>query len=233
MAADTTERSTDRKGSLSASAEGKGLFHGRLRRPSMTYAVWYLRIAAWLNLLGAIFVSFGNTVRQHNSGDYFTPYSVTAGYSAAAFTAFLAITLGRRKRAAWIFNLILLTPTAALYIYALFFDQFHDHAFNWCSAVVTTLLWLALLFGRREFYAKGDRNNPKLAAGVLLGGAAVSVSVGVLLVTAFGTVGQSSLADRAKFTLARVATLAGDDEAPNGLLVPHWVGIIINLMILA
>ena len=230
MAASTTERSTGRKGPVAASAEGKGLFHGRLRKPSMTYAVWYLRIAAWLNLLGAIFVSFGNTVRQHNSGDFFTPYSVTAGYSAAAFTAFLAITLGRRKRAAWIFNLILLTPTAALYIYALFFPEFRDHAFNWFSAAVTTLLWLALLFGRREFYAKGDRNNPKLAAGVLLGGAAVSVAIGVLLVTAFGAIGQSSLADRAKFTLARVATLAGDDEVPNGLVVPHWVGIIINLM---
>jgi lysyl-tRNA synthetase class 2 len=233
MAAGTTERSTGKQGPLSAAAEGKGLFGGRLRKPSLTYALWYLRIAAWLNLFGAIFVSFGNTVRQHNSGQYFTPYALTAGYSSAAFTAFLAITIGRRKRAAWIFNLILLTPTAALYIYALNFSDYQGHAFNWFSTVVTTLLWLALLCARRELYAKGDRNNPKLAAGVLLGGGAAAVTIGVLLVSAFGTVAQSTVTDRIGYTLARLATLAGDDESPDGLIAPHWVGVIINLMSLA
>lgn len=215
---------------MSASADGKGLFGGRLRRPSAAYAVWYLRITAWLNLFGAIFVSFGNTVHRHNSGNYFTPYLLTAGYASAAFAAFLAVTTGRRKRAAWIFNLILLTPTDALYIYALCFPEFRGHPFNWFSTVVTTLLWVALLLARREFYAKGDRNNPKLAAGVLLGGGAVAVGIGVLLVSAFGALGGSTLADRVGYTLARLATLSGEDEAPDGLVVPHWIGIIINLM---
>ncbi|HEV2343598.1 MAG TPA: phosphatidylglycerol lysyltransferase domain-containing protein [Actinocrinis sp.] len=233
--AGTTERSADRGGDSSAvgAARSPGVFGGRLRGPAAAYAAWYLRLTAWINLLGALFVSFGNTVHRHNSGDYFTPYLLTAGYASAAFTAFLAVTMGRRKRAAWIFNLILLTPTAALYVYAMYFPEFRAHAFNWFSVVVTVLLWLALLFGRREYYAKGDRNNPRLAAAVLLGGGALAVTVGALLVTVFGALGQSSVGDRVSYTLMRVASLSGDDNGPDGLVVAHWVGVIINLMSLA
>ncbi|MGH6655516.1 MAG: phosphatidylglycerol lysyltransferase domain-containing protein [Actinocrinis sp.] len=232
MAAGTTERSAGRN-HADAVGQEPGLFGGKLRKPAAACAVWYLRIAAWVNLLGALFVSFGSTVHKHNSGQLFTPYLVTAGYASAAFTAFMAVTMGRRKRAAWYFNTILTTPVAGLYVYAMFFADFRNHAFDWFSAAVTVLLWAALLLGRREFYAKGDRNNPKLAAAVLLGGGAAAVVVGSLLVSAFGTVAQSSIADRINYTLTRVASLAGDDDAPDGLVVPHWVGIIINLMSLA
>ena len=233
MAAGTTERSADRSGGAVRAAGSSGLFGGRLRRPSAAYAVWYLRIVAWINLFGALFVSFGNTVHKHNAGDLFTPYLLTAGYAAAAFTAFMAVTMGRRKRAAWIFNLVLVTPTALLYAYAMFFAEFRSHAFNWFSTAATALLWLALLFGRREYYAKGDRNNPKLAAAVLLGGGAVAVAIGTLLVTAFGTIGQSSIRDRIEFTLLRLGSLAEPDETPDGLVAPHWIGVIVNLMSLA
>src|SRR5436305_12759429 len=99
MAAGTTERSADRSGGAVRAAGSSGLFGGRLRRPSAAYAVWYLRIVTWINLFGALFVSFGNTVHKHNAGDLFTPYLLTAGYAAAAFTAFMAVTMGRRKRA--------------------------------------------------------------------------------------------------------------------------------------
>ncbi len=231
MTAGTTERSAGR--SAAPSTRPPGVFRGRLRKPSAAYAVGYLRVVAWANLLGALFVSFGNTVHKHNSGDFFTPYLLTAGFASAAFTAFLAVTMGRRKRAAWIFNLALVTPTTGLYVYAMYYPEFRDHAFNWFSTAVTVLLWLALLFGRREYYAKGDRNNPKLAAAVLLGGGAIAVVVGTLLVTAFGTTGQSSIGDRVRYVLIRLASLAGDDSAPNGLVVPHWIGVIVNLMSLA
>jgi lysyl-tRNA synthetase class 2 len=233
MAAGTTERSAGNTGTTPPASKQSGLFGGRLRGPAAGYAVWYLRIVAWLNLFGAVFVSLGNTVHRHNSGDYFTPYLLTAGFPSAAFAAFLAVTMGRRKRAAWIFNLVLATPTGALYVYAMFFAEFRDHFFNWLSATATVLLVLALLFGRQEFYAKGDRKNPRLAALVLLGGGAIAVAVGTLLASAFGTVAQSTIVDRILYTLLRVTSLAGDDEAPDGLLVPHWVGIIINLMSLA
>jgi lysyl-tRNA synthetase class 2 len=233
MAAGTTDRSAGRSSGAVRATGSPGLFGGRLRGPSAAYAVWYLRIVAWINLLGALFVSFGNTVHRHNAGDFFTPYLLTAGYAAAAFTAFMAVTMGRRKRAAWIFNLVLLTPTALLYIYAMFFAEFRDHVFNWCSTVLTVLLWLSLLFGRREYYAKGDRNNPKLAAAVLLGGGAIAVAIGTLLVTAFGSTGNSSISDRILYALMRLGSLSGADEGPDGLVVPHWISVIVNLMSLA
>jgi lysyl-tRNA synthetase class 2 len=233
MAADTTELPATRNDTTAPSARPTGLLGGRLRGPSASYAVWYLRVATWLNLLGALFVSFGDTVHQHNSGDLFTPYLLTAGYASAAFTAFLAATMARRKRAAWIFNMILVTPTAALYIYAMCIARFLGHPFNWFSTSATLLLWIALLLSRREFHAKGDRKNPLLATAVLLGGGAAAVAAGTLLVSAFGTVGQSTIADRIFYTLLRIASLAGNDEAPDGLIAPHWTGVIINLMSLA
>ena len=233
MASGTTERSADRSGSTVGAARPSGAFGGRLRGLSAAYAVWYLRIVAWINLFGALFVSFGNTVHRHNAGEFFTPYLLTASYAAAAFTAFMAVTMGRRKRAAWIFNLALVTPTALLYVYAMIFAEFRSHAFNWFSTAVTVLLWLSLLFGRREYYAKGDRNNPKLAAAVLLGGGAVAVAIGTLLVSAFSSIGQSSIGDRVEYTLLRLASLAEPDTAQDGLVVPHWIGVIINLMSLA
>ena len=233
VTAGTTERSAGRNGTGAPAAKPPGLFGGRLRGPAAAYAVWYLRIVAWINFFGALFVSLGNTLHRHNSGNLFTPYLLTAGYPSAAFAAFLAVTMGRRKRAAWIFNLILATPTAALYLYAMCFAEIRSHSFNWFSTAATTLLAVALLLGRREFYAKGDRNNPKLAAVVLLGGGAVAVAIGTLLATVFGTVAQSTVVDRILYALLRVASLAGDDKAPDGLTVPQWVGIIINLMSLA
>jgi lysyl-tRNA synthetase class 2 len=232
MAASTAERSAGRN-SGAVAARPPGLLGGRLRGPSAAYTVWYLRITGWINLAGALFVSLGNTLHRHNSGDFFTPYLMTAGYPSAAFVAFLAVMMGRRKRVAWFFNLILAAPTAGLYIYAMCFAEFRDHPFNWFSTVVTVLLALALLLGRREFYAKGDRNNPRLAAVVLLGGGAVAVAIGTALATVFGTVAQSTLTDRVLYALLRVASLAGEDAAPDGLVVPHWVGIVINLMSLA
>ncbi|WP_443060322.1 hypothetical protein OHA71_36705 [Streptomyces sp. NBC_00444] len=38
------------------------------------------------------------------------------------------------------------------------------------SLVLTAAFVASLLVGRREFYAKGDRSNPKLAAAVAVGG---------------------------------------------------------------
>jgi len=210
--------------------QGPGLFGGRLRKPSGAYVVWYLRLATFVNLLGAVVVSFGNSIHRHDSGQYFTPYLVTAGYSSAAVAGFLAVMMSRHKRAAWIFTLILLTPTTLAYLSAMTLDDFRRHPTNWFSTVVTVLLWLAMLVGRREFYAKGDRNNPRLAAAVLIGGGAAAVAIGTLLVSLFATVGQSSLADRIMYTLLRLTSLAGSDADTEGLVVPHWIGVVINLM---
>jgi lysyl-tRNA synthetase class 2 len=233
MAAGTTERAAGNNSPAKAGERSPGLFNGRLRGPSAAYVVWYLRIAAAVNLLGALVVSFGNSIHRHNAGEYFTPYLVTAGFTSAALAGFLAVMMRRRKRAAWIFNLALLTPTALAYVSAMTLAEFRSHPENWVATVFTLLLWFGLLFGRREFYAKGDRNNPRLAAAVLFGGGAVAVAIGTVLVTFFATTGHSTLSDRITYVLVRVASLAGSDQDVDGLVAAHWIGVLINLMSLA
>lgn len=66
----------------------------------------------------------------------------------------------RRKRAAWIFNVLLAGPLFALYVVALTQERYQRHGFNWISALLTGLFVAALLLGRTEFHAVGDRSNP-------------------------------------------------------------------------
>jgi lysyl-tRNA synthetase, class II len=205
----------------------------RLREPAAQTAIWYLRITAVLNLLGAIVVSFGNSVHQHNEGDFFTPYLLTAGYTAGAFAAFLAVTMRRRKRAAWILNVILAVPTLLLYLLAMCFSEFRRHGINWFSTALSLVFVLALLLGRKKFHAKGDRSNPKDALLVAIVGTGVAVAVGTGLISLFGGVGRSSLHDRIVYALMRVTTLAGSDRTLEGSSVPHWISVVINLMSLA
>lgn len=67
-----------------------------------------MRVVAFVNFLSAVSVSLGQDLRRHNQENYFTPYLLTAGFASGVFTVFLAITMRRRKRAAWILNLELL-----------------------------------------------------------------------------------------------------------------------------
>ena len=205
---------------------------GAARRAAAAYAIWYLRIVALLNLVGALFVAVHDSVHRHNEGDFFTPYLLTAGFTSAAVAGFMAVTMRRRKRVAWLVNLILVTPTFLIYLLALSISDYRDHWTNWGATVVTGLLFLALLVGRKEFHAKGDRNNPKLAIAVLVLGTVVAVALGTVLVTAFGQVGSSSISQRVVYTLLRVISIGGNGGS-HDLVVPRWVAVVINLMSLA
>src|SRR5213592_2500718 len=66
-------------------------------RRAAAFAVWYLRAVAFVNFLSAVWVSLGQDVRRHNQENFFTPYLLTAGFASGVFTAFLAITMRRRK----------------------------------------------------------------------------------------------------------------------------------------
>src|SRR5689334_9782225 len=91
---------------------------GASARRAAAFAVWYLRAVAFLNFLSAVWVSLGQDVRRHNQQDLFTPYLLTAGFASGVFTAFLAVTMRRRKRAAWILNLALAGPFLGLFAFA-------------------------------------------------------------------------------------------------------------------
>lgn len=158
-------------------------------RRGAAFAVWYLRAVTFVNFLSAVWVSLGQDLRRHNVDNYFTPYLLTAGFASGVFTLFLAITMRRRKRAAWILNLVLAGSFLLLFAFVMVFPEIRRYPQNWVSLGLTGAFVGALLLGRREFYAKGDRSNPKLAAAVAVGGLLAASLLAALLVTVTNTAG--------------------------------------------
>ncbi|MFJ9623698.1 phosphatidylglycerol lysyltransferase domain-containing protein [Streptomyces sp. NPDC101181] len=202
-------------------------------RRSAAFAIWYLRVVSFINFLSAVWVAFGQDLRRHNTEDYFTPYLLTAGFSSGVIALFLAITMRRRKRAAWIVNLVLGGLVLLVLVLALFFEEFRGHAQNWISLVLTTAFVVALLLGRREFYAKGDRSNPKLAALVAVAGLLVTSLVAAALVTLTNTAHdehRSTFLDRWRYGALRLVSVAADDSRFPGITTPGWVDVVINVL---
>ncbi|AZP17225.1 phosphatidylglycerol lysyltransferase domain-containing protein [Streptomyces aquilus] len=189
------------------------------------FAVWYLRLVAFVNFLSAVWVSLGQDVRRHNQEDLFTPYLLTAGFASGVFTAFLAITMRRRKRAAWLLNLGLSGAFLALLAFAMVFPEIRRHPQNWVSLGLTAAFTGALVLGRREFYAKGDRANPKLAAAVGAGGLLASSLLAALLVTVTNE-RHSPFAACWRYGTLRLVSIT-DFRSP-GIATPNWVDVTVN-----
>ncbi|MEU5895687.1 phosphatidylglycerol lysyltransferase domain-containing protein [Streptomyces venezuelae] len=204
-----------------------------IQRRAAGFAVWYLRVVTFINFLSAVWVSLGQDLRQHNTENYFTPYMLTAGFASGAFTLFLAITMRRRKRAAWILNLVLGGLFLLLFAFAMLFPEVRAYAQNWISLILTAAFVAALVVGRREFYAKGDRSNPKLASAVAAGGLLVTSLIAALLVTATNTAHddyRSTFLDRWRYGTMRLVSLAADDQRFEGITTPGWVNVAINIL---
>ncbi|MEU7109197.1 phosphatidylglycerol lysyltransferase domain-containing protein [Streptomyces sp. NPDC046215] len=211
----------------------EGAQRGLRPRRAAAFAVWYLRVVTFVNLLGAVWVSFGADIRRHNVEEFFTPYLLTAGFASALWSLVMAVTLRRRKRASWILNLVLAGLLLLLLASAMFYREFNQHALNWFSLVATALFVAALLVGRREFYAKGDRANPKLASLVAAGGLLVTSLTAALLVTVTNDAGdayRSTFLDRWHYGFMRLISLAADDSGYPGIDIPGWVDVFINVM---
>ncbi|MFB7422967.1 MULTISPECIES: phosphatidylglycerol lysyltransferase domain-containing protein [Streptomyces] len=217
-------------GEVRLSAEGTPRGTERSRR-SAAFAVWYLRVVTFINFLSAVWVSFGQDLRRHNEDNYFTPYMLTAGFASGVFTLFLAITMRRRKRAAWILNTVLCGLFLLLFALVMLFPEVRQHAQNWISLALTAAFFAALLLGRREFYAKGDRSNPRLAALVAVGGLLVTSLLAALLVTVTNTAaGHATFLERWRYGVMRLVTLATDDSRFPTITTPGWVDVVINVM---
>ncbi|WP_237536721.1 phosphatidylglycerol lysyltransferase domain-containing protein, partial [Streptomyces sp. SID5785] len=202
-------------------------------RRAAEFTVWYLRIVTFINLLSAVWVSFGQDLRRHNSENYFTPYLLAAGFSSALVTAFLAITMRRRKRAAWILNLVLCSLFFVLFALVMFFPEVRGHAQNWISLVLTAGFLAALLVGRREFYAIGDRSNARLAALVAVGGLLVTSLFATFLVTVTNHAHdehRSTFLERWRYGTLRMLSVASNDAHYPGISTPNWVNVVINIL---
>ncbi|MFD8636800.1 phosphatidylglycerol lysyltransferase domain-containing protein [Streptomyces sp. NPDC059533] len=196
--------------------------------------MWYLRTVAFVNFLSAVWVSLGQDLRNHNAEDFYTPYMLTAGFASGLFTLMLAVTLGRRKRASWILNLALGGLLALLLAQALYrYEEIREHTQNWISLGVTGLFVGALLLGRREFYARGDRSNPALATAVAAIGLLATSLVAALLVGATNTAQYSADAtfrDRWQYGVMRLITLEPQAKIAHEISTPAWVNVTINVM---
>ncbi|MEU5429918.1 phosphatidylglycerol lysyltransferase domain-containing protein [Streptomyces olivoreticuli] len=206
---------------------------GTWPRRSAAFAVWYLRVVTFVNLLSAVWVSFGADIRRHNVDEFFTPYLLTAGFASALWSFVMAVTLRRRKRASWILNLVL-SGLFLVFMALLMTDgQFNRHGLNWFSLVMTGLFVAALITGRREFYAKGDRSNPRLASLVAAGGLLVTSLTAALLVTATNEATdayRSTFWDRWLYGFMRLISISVDEERYPGVSTPSWVNVFINVM---
>ncbi|MFG2885048.1 phosphatidylglycerol lysyltransferase domain-containing protein [Streptomyces sp. NPDC048297] len=197
------------------------------------FAVWYLRAVTFINFLSAVWVSLGQDVRRHNQENFFTPYLLTAGFASGVFTAFLAITMRRRKRAAWILNLVLSGLFLALFAFAMAFPEIRRYAQNWVSLVLTAAFVGALLVGRREFYAKGDRSNPRLAATVAVGGGLVASLLAGLLVTVTNQApeaARSTFLERWHYGTLRLVSVAAEGSRFPDIDPPNLTNVSINVL---
>ncbi|MFF3546661.1 phosphatidylglycerol lysyltransferase domain-containing protein [Streptomyces platensis] len=210
----------------------EGRARGSWSQRGAAFGIWYLRTVTFLNFLSAVWVSFGSDIRRHNSAEFFTPYLLTAGFASAAFSLFLSVTLRRGKRAAWILNLVLSGLLTLLFAFGMVAaPEFRGHVQNWMSLVLTALFAVALVAGRREFAAKGDRANPKLAAAVAAGGLLAASLLAALLVTVTNTAaGPSTFVQRWRYGLMRLVSLAADDRAFPEIATPNWVNVTINVL---
>ncbi|MER7806400.1 phosphatidylglycerol lysyltransferase domain-containing protein [Streptomyces sp900116325] len=202
-------------------------------RRSAAFAIWYLRAVSFINFLSAVWVTLGQDLRRHNTENYFTPYLLTAGFSSGVVALFLAVTMRRRKRAAWIVNMVLSGLLLLLFAFVISFPEIRQYPQNWISLVLTAAFVLALLLGRREFYAKGDRSNPRLAAVVAVGGLLVTSLIATLLVTVTNTAHdeyRSTFLDRWRYGALRLVSVASDNSRFPGITVPGWVDVVINIL---
>lgn len=225
-----------------------GASSGTLRRRAADFTVWYLRVIAVLNIVAVMSLPFRQEVDEHNngrltlhlhrqhahhSGQFFTPYLATAGLVSAALAIFFVLVMRRRKRAAWVVNLLLSAPLFALYVLALTQHEYRAHAFNWVSAALTGLFVAALLISRREFSAVGDPSNPKTALAVGAAGVLVTGGLGTLLVHATNKLPGATLPDEIAYTLLRGVSVGPLADHVTAVHAPRWADILINILLAA
>ncbi|MEV0183918.1 phosphatidylglycerol lysyltransferase domain-containing protein [Streptomyces sp. NPDC050625] len=218
-----------------------------LRVWAATATVWYLRLMVVFNIVAVMSLPFREEVQEHNTGrlldihrehahhagQFFTPYLATAGLVSAALALFLALVMRRRKRAAWLSNLLLAGPLFGLYVLALTQPEYREHVFNWVSAGLTGLFVAALIVGRREFNAVGDPSNPKLALAVGAGGILVTGALGTLLVNATNKLPGATVTDEIAYTFLRGISVGPLADRIDAVHAPRWTDIAINVLLAA
>ncbi len=204
-----------------------------LREPALLTVVWYLRLAAALDVVTGVIAPFRDRLRQADTGEYFTPFPITPGFTAALFATVLAVMLRRRKRAAWIVAFGLSALNAVAYWLSLAAQaHLRDHPVNWFSGALTTVVAGTLWIARPVCRARGESGNVPLGLAYLVFGGAVAVGLGTVVVHEADTVPAADWPDCLRYALLRVLTLSTPVDLPE-ISVPGWVDLLINVLSLA
>jgi lysyl-tRNA synthetase class 2 len=204
-----------------------------LRGPGAIVAVWYLRLAAAVDLVTGLAGPLRGRLRAAVEGDYVTAFLVSPGFTGAALAFVLSVSLRRRKRAAW----ILTTAAAAAYtigisITVAVVSGAYRHPINWVSIALTVVLLGALLVSRTAFNVRGERRNVAVGLVSLVVGAAIAVGAGTLLVYATDRDPPAQWGPSARYAVVRTLTLSALIDHP-GIRVPWWADLLINLISVA
>ncbi|MBV9022207.1 MAG: DUF2156 domain-containing protein [Streptomycetaceae bacterium] len=200
---------------------------------SAAAVVWYLRAAATLDVVTGLIAPFRERVHLANSGGYFTPFLVTAGFTAALLAFLLAVMLHRRKHAAWIITTLLAGGNAVLYWLAMiFFPEIRVYSLNWVSAGISTAILLALLIAAPACRVRGERGNIALGLAYFAVGGVVAAGLGTVLVHQTDTPAPASWGVCLQYAVLRIFTLSSLFGAPD-LSVPAWTDLGINVLSLA
>ncbi|MBY8887902.1 phosphatidylglycerol lysyltransferase domain-containing protein [Streptomyces sp. PTM05] len=204
-----------------------------LAEPCAVAVVWYLRLAAALDVLTGLIAPFRERIYRADSGDLFTPFLVTAGFTAALVASLLAVMLRRRKRAAWLITFTLAGLNALVYWGALLvLPDARQHVVNWVSAGVTTAVAVALVIARTVCQVRGERGNIPLGLGWFVLGGVLAAGLGTVLVHGTDTEPAASWTDCLRYALLRVFTLSTLFELPD-ITVPGWTDLLINVLSVA
>lgn len=204
-----------------------------LRQPGASFAVWYLRLAAAVNVVTGVVAPFRDRVRAATDGEYLTAFLVSPGFTGAVLALVLSVSLRRRKRAAWIVTTCLAAGYAVLCgVWMVVAPETRGHPFNWVSFGLTCLVLVALLVSRPVFNVRGERGSVWLGLTTLVVGGAVAVGLGTLLVHATDRPPPPAWGASLRYTLLRVLTVSGLFELPE-ISVPGWTDLAINVFSVA
>ncbi len=201
-----------------------------VREPCVAAVVWYLRLAALIDLVTAVVPPFRDRLTGGGSLQPLAPFLVTPGFTSAVVAALLAVMVRRRKRAAWIAAFALALLNTAGYWPAVLSEPGYRHsALAWVSLALTTLAAAALWIAGPVCRVRGEHGNVPRGLGWLVFGGAVAVGLGTVLVHGADSVPAASWGDCLRYALLRVLTLSTVVGLPD-IMVSGWVDVAVNVL---
>jgi lysyl-tRNA synthetase class 2 len=211
-----------------------------LRGLIATGTVWYARVIGVLSIVSALVPSIQDQLNDLPDTAYAALWFLV-GIPSLGFgilMLMLASALRRRKRVAWwllVFELVLVGPIGTYAItcvvapqYATPLDQLSGLYLVILGVLIVVLAVVTM--ARREFVAKGDPSNPRLALAVLASTIVLSIGLGTTLVASTDTSTSTTLADHLMYTLQRGLAETGQWYTDSGVQVPDAVNVLLNLL---